>query len=81
MSMSWFLQIIIIIFLLLLGVIPTMLLRRNMSSNPRAQKERFIAIMFTIIWPITVGLIIGSIFFEKQIWLDAIQYIRNVLSI
>ena len=79
--MSWFLQIIIIMLLILIGVIPTMLLRRNMISNPRAQKERYIAIIFTIIWPIGVCLIISSIFLEKQIWLDGIQYIRNVFSI
>ena len=79
--MSWFLQIIIIMLLILIGVIPTMLLRWNMISNPRAQKERYIAIIFTIIWPIGVCLIISSIFLEKQIWLDGIQYIRNVFSI
>jgi len=68
-SMSWFLQIIIIIILfVLVGVIPTMLLRRNIRGNPRAKKERYIAIIFTIIWLISVCLIISSIFLEKQIW-------------
>ena len=43
--------------------------------------KRYIAIIFTIIWPIGVCLIISSIFLEKQIWLDGIQYIRNVFSI
>ncbi len=79
--MSWFLQILIIVLLILIGVIPTMLLRRNMTSNPRSQKEHYIALLLTIIWPVTVALIIGSIFLKKQMWLNMIQSIRSLFSI
>lgn len=79
--MSWFLQILIVVLLILIGVIPTMLLRRNMISNPRSQKERYIALLLTIIWPVTICLMIGSIFLKNQIWLDLVQSIRNLFSI